>query len=132
MHCLYSEVVICMRYVCVIAVPIPPGWTTIETDTFVSHQHVPQTVHALVNKLDSSVYLCCSPPRRNTVNAVNTGSPLEFIFKEYGGLVSEPAFGALTCYGESCASSLVATEGSCYNDGKFKFDRWTTANQVAL
>ena len=35
-------------------------------------------------------------------------------------LASESTEGGLTCYGESCASSLVATEGSCYNDGKFK------------
>ena len=47
------------------------------------------------------------------------------------GLVSELALGGLTCYVESCASSLLATEGSCYNNDKFKFDRWTTANRVA-
>ena len=40
---------------------------------------------------------------------------------------SEPE-GGLTCYGESCASSLVATEASCYNNGKFKFDCWMTGN----
>ena len=28
-------------------------------------------------------------------------------------------------------SALLATEGSCYNDGRVKFDRWTTANQTA-
>ena len=50
----------------------------------------------------------------------------------YDLLASEPAFGGLTCYSESCAiksgpaafeassNSLVATEGSCFNDGKFK------------
>ena len=27
------------------------------------------------------------------------------------------------------ASALVATEGSSHNDGEFKFDCWTTANQ---
>ena len=53
------------------------------------------------------------------------------ILMVYEILVSEPAFGGLTCYGESFASSLVTTEGSCYNNGKFKFDRWTAANRIA-
>ena len=50
----------------------------------------------------------------------------------YQLLASEPALGGLTCYSESYAiesgpaafeassNSLVATEGSCFNDSKFK------------
>ena len=43
----------------------------------------------------------------------------------YSKLAGEPVFGGLTCYGESGpatfeASSLVATEGSSYNNSKFK------------
>ena len=51
------------------------------------------------------------------------------------------AFGGLTHNDKSCtiklgpvsreAYLLVATEGSCFNDGKFKFVHWTTASRTA-